>query len=301
VASGQDEPQAPAWYRWHWEAFIKATRGWNFIQRAIYRELLDVQWQEGAVPIEPERCRRMIGCDRQQWEEAWPAIEEKFPIGRGRSKARRNPKMAAERERSIAAIRKMIAAGKMGGQRSGVQRRRTPIVGKTAVFDPDTDQSLTKGALEGERSRFRSKRLDSESEAQGSLLAPDLKLAGAAPKKAQPEHAPEFLQFRAIFPKRDGRQRWEDAERFARNLVSRGIYSWQQILDAAQRYADKCQADGIVGMPTVMQAASFLGKEHRENIDLAWRPAPSKADLRNDKNRSAADDWLRQQREKQHA
>jgi hypothetical protein len=112
---------------------MKSVRGWSFAQRALYRELLDIQWQEGVIPKEPERCRQMTGCPRDLWIESWPVVEEKFPLIASASGYRQNPKMAVERASALRAIAIQIEAGKRGGEVSAKQR-----VTKGTLDDPST-------------------------------------------------------------------------------------------------------------------------------------------------------------------
>lgn len=109
---------------------------------------------------------------------------------------------------------------------------------------------------------------------------------------AQPECCPEFETLKAIYPKRSGSQRWEDAERAARARISEG-HTWQQILDGAQRYADFCRETGKERTEHVLQAATFVGR-NKEFLTAYERPA-NKAEIQRDSNISASQEWLRQQ------
>ncbi len=66
---------------WYPSSFYAATRTWPFIPRAIYRELLDIQWDSGGLPSDHERLRSMLGVTDEQWQAAWPLIQPKFELG----------------------------------------------------------------------------------------------------------------------------------------------------------------------------------------------------------------------------
>jgi hypothetical protein len=84
---------------WFPAAFLSSTRGWNLAARAIYRELLDSQWELGSVPSGSATLQKLIGATAAEWK-SWPIVEPKFPIGAdGR---RRNPTLEKHRIKAFA-------------------------------------------------------------------------------------------------------------------------------------------------------------------------------------------------------
>ena len=67
-----------------------------------------------------------------------------------------------------------------------------------------------------------------------------------------------FEDFRKSYPSREGTQRWPQARRFATSLVARGEVTWDELVDAAERYKTFCRIKGSIGGPYVLQAATFL-------------------------------------------
>jgi uncharacterized protein YdaU (DUF1376 family) len=53
---------------------------WPLIARAVYRELLDLSWDAGGLPADPEELRALVRASEQEWERAWPLVEGKFPV-----------------------------------------------------------------------------------------------------------------------------------------------------------------------------------------------------------------------------
>lgn len=84
---------------WYPRDFLSSTRTWPFVARAIYRELLDLQWDAGSLPADQKALRLIVGCTAAQWREAWPLIERKLPVCK--DSQRRNPKLESHRAESL--------------------------------------------------------------------------------------------------------------------------------------------------------------------------------------------------------
>jgi uncharacterized protein YdaU (DUF1376 family) len=83
---------------WFPGRFLSSTRGWTVTARGIYRELLDAQWDRGALPANPAELRQLIGATAAEWK-CWPLlVEAKFPLGEDGQ--RRNPTLEEHRSRS---------------------------------------------------------------------------------------------------------------------------------------------------------------------------------------------------------
>lgn len=93
---------------WYPARFLSATRGWPLVARAIYRELLDAQWELGGLPAEPSELRQMIGATAAEWKYWRQLVERKFPIGS--EGLRRNPTLEEHRAKSLT-IRERNRAG----------------------------------------------------------------------------------------------------------------------------------------------------------------------------------------------
>jgi uncharacterized protein YdaU (DUF1376 family) len=63
---------------WYPKDFIAATRHLAFAERSLYRELLDYQWELGALPVDNFRLARLIGISVEEFDGLWPAIADKF-------------------------------------------------------------------------------------------------------------------------------------------------------------------------------------------------------------------------------
>src|SRR5439155_2227672 len=68
-----------AWFKWFPGDWLAETQGWPLLARGVYRELLDAQWNMGALPAEPSRLRKLVGATLREWRVAWPLVSPKFP------------------------------------------------------------------------------------------------------------------------------------------------------------------------------------------------------------------------------
>ena len=99
-------------------AMSETVRVMNFAARGIYQALLDMQWENESIPESPDQCRRLIGCDPEEWAAFEPFLDQCFPLGEdGR---RRNPRTAHERAETELRWEKQ----RMAGQASGKSRSK---------------------------------------------------------------------------------------------------------------------------------------------------------------------------------
>jgi uncharacterized protein YdaU (DUF1376 family) len=91
---------------WYPRDFASSTRGWPLVARAVYRELLDAQWDAGGassagtLPEDDEALRLLAGATPAEWKAAWPRyVEMKFPrVDSGR----RNARLESHRQAAVA-------------------------------------------------------------------------------------------------------------------------------------------------------------------------------------------------------
>jgi hypothetical protein len=105
---------------WYPRDFASATRGWPLVAKAVFRELLDAQWdvggcRVGTLPDDEERLRKMADASGKEWAIAWRYVEPKFPRVDG---GRRNARLEQHRE---VAVREYI--GRRKGARTTNEKR----------------------------------------------------------------------------------------------------------------------------------------------------------------------------------
>jgi hypothetical protein len=97
---------------WFPRDFLAATRGWPLIARAVYRELLDAQWDMGTLAIATPLLQQMSGATVAEFEIAWAFVEAKFPVVEG---GRQNPTLELHRQKALQLKEKRAKSGQKGG------------------------------------------------------------------------------------------------------------------------------------------------------------------------------------------
>jgi uncharacterized protein YdaU (DUF1376 family) len=78
--------------------------------------LLDAQWDTGGLPDDVERLRRIARASVEEWNVAWPYIEEHFPVDN--EKLRRNYQLEMQRGKAL----QMREARRRGGRATAAKR-----------------------------------------------------------------------------------------------------------------------------------------------------------------------------------
>jgi len=100
---------------WFPRDFLAATRGWPLIARAIYRELLDAQWDQGGLPTDPAELRALVGATPAEWRAGWPRVKSKFV--EGPDGLLRNLRLEEHRRKAIQIAHKRAEVGRRRGVR----------------------------------------------------------------------------------------------------------------------------------------------------------------------------------------
>ena len=90
----ESNPQMPR-MPWYPRDFRSSTLGWPLVARAVYRELLDAQWDVGGLPVSPDELKAIAYASGPEWKKAWPYVEKKFPVDPDGN--RRNPRLEQHR------------------------------------------------------------------------------------------------------------------------------------------------------------------------------------------------------------
>lgn len=149
---------------WFPESFIAATRGWSFTERAIYRELLDVQWIQGSLPNDEKELIRLVGCSRKEWAASWPRVRQKFDLVDGELK---NARLEEHRAKAISLRdKRRFGAQKTNAKRYGIDSdsarsatrsaTRTSLAQRDAQRSHDTDTEISVLRTDGKPSSIES-------------------------------------------------------------------------------------------------------------------------------------------------
>lgn len=115
------------YYKWYPRDFATSitVRSMSFVARAIYRELLDIQFENERL-TSVERLLNVIGATAEQWSEFEPYFEELFPNGQ-------NPRMKIIRDQALNDIEKKQFAGKMSAEKRASQVQSKQAVNKRST------------------------------------------------------------------------------------------------------------------------------------------------------------------------
>jgi hypothetical protein len=105
--------------------FMRSTRGWSLTARAVYRELLDAQWDLGALPSGPQELAEMIGANPGEWSKGWSKCECKFPVGNDGQ--RRNLRLEEHRSKSKTLADRRSEMGRKGGLTSAASKAQAKL------------------------------------------------------------------------------------------------------------------------------------------------------------------------------
>lgn len=111
---------------------MRSTRGWSITAKGVYREMLDAQWDMGALPAESKELAILIGATPAEWRIGWAKCESKFPISEDGQ--RRNWRLESHRVKSADLTeRRQNGAAKTNALRSAQRADSAPLNGTDSV------------------------------------------------------------------------------------------------------------------------------------------------------------------------
>jgi uncharacterized protein YdaU (DUF1376 family) len=135
---------------WFPRDFIAATRHLALAERGAYRELLDYQWEMGALPKDIARMARLLGVSVQEFAPIWEAIGDKFEFnGSGYINKRLEEhriKAVAQRDKKIKGAEK-TNAHRYGQRDAERDAKRVDIVSPPSP-SPSPNLSVVENARE---------------------------------------------------------------------------------------------------------------------------------------------------------
>lgn len=134
------------YYQW----FVKDYRAnrkvqaMTYVERGLYRELLDECWEEGSIPDDPAKLAEICGCPVGVMAEAWPKIRRCFtPLAGLDGMFLTNDKLESLRHKAD----KLREAASIAGRKSAERR----FNGRSTVVDgrQPTEQNRAKQSSSG--------------------------------------------------------------------------------------------------------------------------------------------------------
>lgn len=117
TVSNRDLPMMP----WYPDQFAASTVAWTWLERSLYRCLLDVQWQLGSIPTEPARISLCVGFPEAEFKAAWPAVSKKFVKVHGKLI---NKRLEYHRLKALERKEKAASSGSSGGKASAAAKAK---------------------------------------------------------------------------------------------------------------------------------------------------------------------------------
>lgn len=219
--SNRDLPMMP----WFPQDFAGATSAWTFVERALYRCLLDAQWTLGSLPNDEKRLALIAGLGETEFSAAWSMVKTKFSVV---GDCLVNERLEEHRTKA----RELLEQRSKAGKASAAAKQQRKVNGRSTSV---------------------------ETELQHPSPSPSIRKI-ASQSMGDEEFAAKFAEFKALYPKRSGDQRWPSAEKHIRARLREG-FTWNEILGGVRRYAEWVRAAGKEGSETVKQAATFVGTD----------------------------------------
>lgn len=110
------------YYKWYWQDWRsnRAVQRMSYIERGLYRELLDECWSEGGIPADMESLADICGCPVEVLANAWQVLGRCFKLVDG---CYRNEKLDSLRTERDAVRVKRKDAGRLGGLRKSLNEK----------------------------------------------------------------------------------------------------------------------------------------------------------------------------------
>lgn len=143
------------WYPRDWRA-SRRVAAMTFPERGLYRECLDLAWDENGLPNDPEAIRKLTGASRAEWRKFWPAVRQMFV--KGEDNRLRNPRQEKERAKQQANRENGRSGGLARGKRIASEQASQSVATHNPTATGTQSQSHTQSQSQlQERTDGRSK------------------------------------------------------------------------------------------------------------------------------------------------
>jgi len=156
------------WHAWFHATWLASeTRfSMSLAERGLYRDALDLHYQEGSIPANLTTLRRMLGVEEVDFGEAWPKVSTHFQTAAKDDTRLVNRKALVGLERAEEQRQKQSANGRKGG------RPKKPTETQTKANDnPNESDGLAK--RNPNESQPKPKRKPNESPKKNSSSSPE--------------------------------------------------------------------------------------------------------------------------------
>ena len=146
------------YYKWHWLEWrgSRTVQRMSYIERGLYRELLDECWSEGGIPDDIDALAEICGCPSDVMESAWQVLSKCFEMS-GNSLANgtqllvnkriENERTAKDKER----VQKSIN-GRLGGSAKSLKSNKKLASAKQVLSNCHIEEKREKREKREEKS-----------------------------------------------------------------------------------------------------------------------------------------------------
>lgn len=125
------------WYKWYHDWYRKESRiELNLAERGLYRECLDLHYQEGSIPANLTVLRRWINVDKDEFDKAWPKVSKHFTSSQNDDSRLVNSRALKELKKLLENSSNQALKGRKGGLAKGKKLNKTTTSGSKATAKP---------------------------------------------------------------------------------------------------------------------------------------------------------------------
>lgn len=258
---------------WYPRDFIASTRHMLGPERLAFRELLDNQWINGALPSEPKRLAQTLGISESEFLEVWPALQEHFPADPNNPKGLLNKRLERERLISIELRTKASAKAK---QAAKARWENAPSSG-LSIAPSNASGMPSSSSSSGIPIRSQSGERVSEDDAAPekpdevpppirNVQATDPRDERTCPPLSKKKIDKSWSEIFHAYPTRPQNIELGKAKIAASKLVQDGAATWAELLARTRRYARYCAST----QREPMRIVAFFGSSDEPGWSSKW-------------------------------
>jgi uncharacterized protein YdaU (DUF1376 family) len=257
---------------WHPRDFIASTRHMLGPERLAFRELLDCQWINGALPSDPKRLAQTLGVSESEFLEVWPALEEHFPKDPNNPKGLLNQRLERERLMSIELRAKASAKAKQAANArwENAPSNASSNAPSNAPRMPSSSSSSAIPIRSESGKRFSEgapkKKPDAVPPPIGKVQATEARDERTCPPLSKKGIDKSWSEIFHAYPTRPQNIELGMAKIAASKLVKDGAATWAELLARTRRYARYCAST----QREPMRIVAFFGSSDEPGWSSKW-------------------------------
>jgi uncharacterized protein YdaU (DUF1376 family) len=257
--------------------FLASTALWDGPEKALYGLCLMVEWASGPLPADASRLARILGYEKNEFDNLWITVGKKFKRSHG---GLINDRLETVRENNY-----KIQENKSSNARDAALKSWESRRARKATADANACAKEDANAYANAMHPNRTEPNQSD---------PNRVSERHTPLGCEPRSGPTPEKILAAYPHTPNGSGMA-ALKAIEFLISSGEAQPVELLDGAMRYALFVAAGGVSGTQFVKSPHRFFAPTRPDcpaPWSQAWEPPKSKGDLRQDRNISAVKAYL---------